>query len=225
MNWKWILLSIVGLLLIWIVIDLNIATAANLRVFDAREVGRLETDMWRSYYDHEPVKLYRQLGELLRRQYGFPFWRSQLGAFYAARAAVVFQRGKQRSDYLLALPMLEKYYQLIADSSSTQFNVKTAAALEVEWWIIHRQRAEHDPKDLVNALAALQSEIYSQPAGDFIPHAQDRADAMIIRDERAAAGGVSETEWAQIGQLLDRSWTSLHNAVQSKAATRTQLRP
>ena len=42
----------------------------------------LETAMWRSYYDHQPVRLFGQLSELMRTQYGFPFWRSIVGAFH-----------------------------------------------------------------------------------------------------------------------------------------------
>ena len=61
----------------WIAYDLSRAHSTDLRRFDPDEVARLETSMWRSYYSRERVKLYRELGELLRRQYGFRFWKSQ----------------------------------------------------------------------------------------------------------------------------------------------------
>lgn len=71
----------------------------DLRAFDGREVARLETATWRSYYDHHPAYLFAELTGSLRKQYGFPFWRSVLGAYYAAHAAGVFQPGRERVAY------------------------------------------------------------------------------------------------------------------------------
>lgn len=48
----------------WIFIDLNNHTRDDLRRFDPREVARLETGMWRSYYGHESVRLFTALIDL-----------------------------------------------------------------------------------------------------------------------------------------------------------------
>jgi len=37
----------------WIAIDLWRPVSSNLRAFDPEQVARLDTDMWRSYYDKE----------------------------------------------------------------------------------------------------------------------------------------------------------------------------
>lgn len=95
-----------------------------------------------------------------------------------------------------------------------------AAALELEWWIIHRERGRHIPEDLVNALAGLQAEIYQQPVSTFEEHANARANAMLIRDERAQAGSVSEADWNRIGVLLERSWVSLATVVPARNGIR-----
>jgi hypothetical protein len=108
----------ISLLALWIAVDLQRPTRRDLRVFHAPKVARLETEMWRSYYDHRRVDLFFQLADLMSQQYGMPFWRARLAAFYAAKAAVVFQRGKQRTDYLQALPDLERYYRLVAQSAA-----------------------------------------------------------------------------------------------------------
>jgi hypothetical protein len=63
---------IVAVLVVWIAIDLYAPRAAKMRDFDADEVARLETAMWRSYYSKEQVRLFLQLGELLRKQYNMP---------------------------------------------------------------------------------------------------------------------------------------------------------
>src|ERR1700745_3919325 len=78
----------------WIAFDLTRARATDLRRFDPDEVARLETAMWRSYYSRDRVRLYTQLGELLRKQYGFTYWKSQEVAYHAARAAFVFKDGR-----------------------------------------------------------------------------------------------------------------------------------
>ncbi len=123
-------LVIVTALGVWTAIDLNRGSKVGISAFDADEVTRLGTAMWRSYYGRERLKLFGQLGELLDRQFHFPFWRRQLVAFYAAKAAFVFKDGKTREDYEKALPDLEKFYRQIHDISTTDFDADRAAKLE-----------------------------------------------------------------------------------------------
>jgi hypothetical protein len=163
--------------------------------------------MWRAYYEHRPLALYVELVQLLRSEYRMPFWRAAVGAYHAAKAALVFQRGHQRSDYERALPDLISYYNLIRRSSTDDFNPEEVSRLELEWWIVHRERAKHQPDDLALALAALQSGIYHIPGSRFTEHARARAEAMVIRDEKAER--LTSADWNRIQQLLELSWTSL----------------
>lgn len=199
----------------WVVYDLYSPRTAHLREFDADEVARLETAMWRSYYEKERLRLFRQLSELLRTQFNMPLVRSNRVAYYAADAAFVFKKGKQRSDYEKALPALTKFYESVRKMSDIPFDVNRAAGLELEWWIIHRERARHAAQDLARALAELQAEIYRVPVERLTEHAALRADAMTIRDTKAEQGGVTEADWARIDELLHRSWRSLSAAVKN----------
>jgi hypothetical protein len=216
MSRRWWLIP-PALLICWIGEDLLVPRQSSLTRFDGHEVGRLETAMWRSYYGHQPARLYIQLLDVLRQQYHLPFWSASLASWHAARAAVVFQRGHNRRDYELALTDLTEYYSLIRRSSDTPFSVEDAARLELEWWIVHRERATHPPDDLERSLAALQTTIYQRPEGLFQDHARDRARAMLLRDDAQAKGGVSEADWRAIGTLLDSSWTSLEKAVKGNS--------
>jgi hypothetical protein len=127
-------LLVAGVLLAgWIAFDLLAPHKVDIRDFDADEVARLDTAMWRSYYSRERLKLFGQLSELLEKQYKLRFWRRQLIAFYAAKATFVFKDGKSREDYEKALPDLEKFYGEIRDISTTDFDVKNAAKSELEW--------------------------------------------------------------------------------------------
>jgi hypothetical protein len=210
-------LLVTGVLLAgWIAFDLYRPHKVDIRDFDADEVARLDTAMWRSYYSRERVRLYRQLTELLEKQYKLPFWRRQLIAYYAARATFIFKDGKSRADYEKALPDLEKFYGEIRDISTTAFDARLAAERELEWWIVHRERAKYQEGDLMRALAETASAIYQMPSEKFLEHGRLRAEAMKIRDTRAAEGGVSEEDWQKIDELLHRSWRSLHEAVNSK---------
>jgi hypothetical protein len=214
--WRKILLVLLLLAVgvaMWAGYDLYGPRGSHLRDFNPDEVARLETAMWRSYYDKQEVRLFNQAAELLRTQYNLPLLRSNRIAYRAAKAAFVFKGGQQRSDYEKALPDLVDFYTAVREVSDIPFDVNRGARLEVEWWIIHRERARHPPGDLERALADLQAEIYHVPAERLMEHARLRAEAMTIRDNKADAGGVTAADWARIGELLQGSWRSLSKAV------------
>lgn len=183
------------------------ARHSDLRAFDAAAVGQLDTDMWRSYYERRPIRLFEEMTTLLRTQYGMRPLEALTNAYRAAHAAFVFKDGRSRADYEKVLPDLEAYYRDIAPRSERSFDAHRAAALELEWWILHRERSPQLP----GALAALQAEIYRVPAERFAEHARLRAQAMDLRDGKGAE--ISEADWQTIGEMLAASWKSLHNAV------------
>jgi hypothetical protein len=199
----------------WGAYDLYGPRTSHMRDFDADEVAHLETAMWRSYYDKQQVRLFNQLAELLRTQYNMPLIRSNRVAYHAAKAAFVFKAGKQRADYEKALPYLVNFYNAVRDVSDIPFDVNRVARLELEWWIIHRQRAQHAEGDLARSLAELQAEIYHVPVEKLMEHGRLRAEAMTIRDTKSEAGGVSEEDWKKIDELLRGSWRSLSAVIKS----------
>jgi len=207
------LLLIVIAAIAYAAFDLLAPRSSRMRAFDPNEVARLETAMWRSYYDKKQLQLYNQMTELLRSQYNLPFIRSNMVAYQAAKAAFVFKEGHNRQEYEKALPYLASFYYAIQKVSDIPFDIDRASRLELEWWIVHRERGKHPPGDLAHALAALSSELYQMPPERFAEHARLRAEAMTIRDTKAEAGGVTETDWARIDELLHASWKSLFDAV------------
>src|SRR6267143_1282103 len=89
---------VLALLICGALYDLYYPRTTRMREFDLDEVARLETAMWRSYYERQRLRLFKQLSELLRTQYNMPLVRSNQVAYYAADAAFVFKQGKQRAD-------------------------------------------------------------------------------------------------------------------------------
>lgn len=208
-----IVFVIVTALGVWIAIDLNRPYKIDIRNFDADKVATLETAMWRSYYSRDRVKLFTQLSDLLESEFHFPLWRRQRVALYAAKAAFIFKDGNTRADYEKALPDITKFYREIRDVSESEFDVDAAARTELEWWIVHRQRAQHPRGDLSKALADSAAVVYGVPADTLKEYGDLRAEAMEIRDNTQAAGGVTEQDWQRIDDLLHRSWRSLYKAV------------
>jgi hypothetical protein len=211
-----------GAILTWAAWDLFGHRTHNLRDFQPEEVGQLETAMWKSYYAHQRLALFGELATLLRHQYGLPVLRSYRAAYYAARAAAVFQGGHSHADYEKALPALVAFYTAIGHVSAEPFDVNRAARLELDWWIVHRERATHPREDLDRDLAALQGELYHLPADPLMEHARLRADAMLLRDRGAESGNLTAQQWAEIDRLLRLSWRSLWeavNALGSKASS------
>jgi hypothetical protein len=163
--------------------------------------------MWRSYYERHEVRLFRQMIELLREQYGMPPLRAVVNAYRAAHAAFVFKDGRSRPEYQRALPDLEAYYADISARAKQGFDAKQVAALELEWWIVHRE----NPAGLPPALAELQAAIYHVPAGELAEHGRLRTEAMELRDAKDRT--ITEEDWSRIGKMLDESWRSLHRVV------------
>src|SRR2546421_4732638 len=130
-----VLAALFIILAAWVAYDLYAPRRTTLHNFDPDEVARLETEMWRSYYSRQRVRLFTQMAELLRTQYRLPLWRSNAVALQAAKAAFIFKDGHTRADYERALPNLLSFYKSIHEVSDTDFDVDRAAHLELECWI------------------------------------------------------------------------------------------
>jgi hypothetical protein len=190
-------------------VDLYRPLHRDLRRFDPDAVARLETAMWRDYYDRRPAALFADLAESLHMQFGFPLLRSYAGAWHAAAAAFIFKDGHDRDDYRRALPALRAYFESIRRTGDIDFGVDAAATLELEWWIVHREAAGRGPDELALACARAAAALYRIPVDAALEHGRWRAVAMILRDVRADAGGVSEDDWTQIESDLRRSYHAL----------------
>ncbi|MEH2517284.1 hypothetical protein V1279_002857 [Bradyrhizobium sp. AZCC 1610] len=79
---------------------------ADLRGFEPAEIARLETAMWRDYYDKRYPALFYHLYEMSRTQFDFSPLDSFRIALAAAQAAKVFQPTRSREAADAALPPL-----------------------------------------------------------------------------------------------------------------------
>ena len=89
---------------------------ADLTAFDPGEAARLETLMWRHYYDKRFYALFADLYALARDQDGFSPLDSIRIAVAAARAARAFQPTTSRAEAQVAVPPLIDYFAALSSA-------------------------------------------------------------------------------------------------------------
>jgi len=184
---------------------------ADLRGFEPADIARLETAMWRDYYDKRYVALFGHLYELSRTQFGFSPLDSFRIALAAAQAAKAFQPTRSRAAANAALPPLLTYYRLLASATSGGFDVAEAARLELDWWQARREAL--DPGQYGVTIARVAAITYGKPADhpSLLISGIGRAEAMAYRDARGQA--MTDADWSEIECRLRRAYRSLQAAV------------
>jgi hypothetical protein len=184
---------------------------ADLRGFEPAEIARLETAMWRDYYDKRYVALFGHLYELSRTQFGFAPLDSFRIALSAAQAAKAFQPTRSREAANAALPPLVTYYRLLASATPGGFDVAEAARLELDWWQARREAV--DPEQYGVIVARVAAVTYGKPVDDPSLLLSDigRAEAMAYRD--ALGQAMTDPDWSEIECRLRRAYWSLKAAV------------
>jgi hypothetical protein len=183
---------------------------ASLRTFSPEAMGRLETAMWRDYYDHRYVALFLALYRVNREQYGFSPWDSVRVAFLAAKAARVFQPSTNRAQAEAATPWLRRYYGIIRARSHEPFDVDKAARSELTWWQLRREDAS--PEEYGKVVAQVAQEVYGTHDGRLEQASQVRAAMMDYRD-RHSEGRMAEQDWYFIEQNLRKAFALLKQGV------------
>lgn len=111
---------------------------------------------------------------------------------------------------------MQRFYALVARHHGESFDAARAAALEVEWWRVHRahQHEGADRRELVDALTALYSYVYGVAAEDVRVAAEQRALAMDHSDRWVQEGRDPESPLIAADRAaLVRSYAGLLAAV------------
>lgn len=184
---------------------------ADLRAFDPAEMGRLETAMWRDYYDKRYGALFYHLYESTRTQFGFSPLQSLHVAFSAAEAARTFQPTRSRREADAALPALVAYYRNFAPAAPMAFDVEEAARLELDWWQARREAVA--PRDYGLTIARVAALTYGRAADDsgIRQFGIARAEAMAFRDARGEA--ITDADWMRIENQLGEAYRTLKASI------------
>ena len=184
---------------------------ADLRAFDPAEMARLETAMWRDYYDKRYGALFYHLYESTRTQFGFSPLQSLHVAFSAAEAARTFQPTRSRREADAALPALVAYYRNFAPAAPVAFDVEEAARLELDWWQARREAVA--PRDYGLTIARVAALTYGRAADDtgIRQFGIARAEAMAFRDARGEA--ITDADWMRIEYQLGEAYRTLKASI------------
>jgi len=184
---------------------------ADLRAFDPAEMARLETAMWRDYYERHYPRLFYHLYELSRTQFGFSPLDSFRIALSAAQAAKTFQPTRSRAEADAALPPLVTYYRLLQAAAPAAFDVNETARLELDWWQARREKI--GPKDYGRTVAEVAALTFGKSRDDpaMLESGIVRAEAMAYRDARYKS--MTEANWSEIETQLLRAYRLLKASV------------
>jgi hypothetical protein len=184
---------------------------ADLRAFDPAEMARLETAMWRDYYDKRYAALFYHLYASTRTQFGFSPFRSLHIALSAAEAAKTFQPTRSRQEADAALPALVAYYRDFAPGAPAAFDVSEVARLELDWWQARREAV--GPQDYGLTIARVAALTYGKSPDDagVRQFGVARAQAMAYRDARGEA--ITEADWTRIESQLGQAYRSLKASI------------
>ncbi len=175
----------------------------DLRAFDPQEMGRMESAMWRSYYEGHWVRLGWQAMQLARNQYGFSCWDSARMSAHAALSAMYFRKN---TDDPRCLAELVSYYRIIQHSAPSRLAVHDLARLELQWW--KERREDVPPDDYARTIAQLTGALYGLGENTALPAARLRTGAMAYRDARRD-GKMTDADWAEVSRQLIEAYTLL----------------
>jgi hypothetical protein len=179
----------------------------DLHAFDPQIMGRMESAMWRSYYEGRWVRLGWQAMQLAHGQYGFSWWDSARMSAHAAVAAMYFRKN---TDDPRCLAELVSYYRIAQHALPLQLDVQKLAGLELQWWKERRQNVP--PEDYAHTIAKLSGSLYGIGEKSALPAAGLRTTAMAYRDSRRD-GKMTDADWAEVSRQLQLAYAALKESL------------
>lgn len=185
---------------------------ADLKQFDYKKVGQLDADMWRAYYNHQFLRLFWLMLQLLKNQLGLNWFVTIKLAYYSAWAAADYRINRGNVNNKRVTKNLIKFYKLISRHATEPFDYQKAGELELVWWDAHRASYKNN-KELEQSLAEAAAAIYNVRSTSLKNYAHYRAEAMVLPRHKGDSQD-NQTDWQKIRELTIKSWQALHSAVQ-----------
>jgi hypothetical protein len=168
------------------------AGPSRLRSFDPGRIADLEYRAWVGYYLRNwPQVLTASVG-LVRVGFGMDWYRTLHGAWLVLRANQLWAPFPA-NDPDGARACMRRFYALVRLSYGEPASPAKAAALEVDWWRVHREvQYSTEPRgagdELVESLTRLYCYLYGEPEAEVRPAAVHRARAMDLSDQWVEEG-------------------------------------
>jgi hypothetical protein len=194
----------------------NTGRPSRLRSFDPVRIADLEYRAWVGYYLRRWPQVLRASVGLVRAGFGMDWFRTLHGAWLVLRANQLWAPYPDNHPDR-ARRCMRRFYALVRLTYGEPANPSKAAALEVDWWRVHRER-QHAPgpdnDELVDAVTRLYRYLYEEPAAAVRPAAVHRAAAMELSDQWVKEGCQPDSPLLPLEHAaLVRSYSALLAAV------------
>ncbi len=177
--------------------------------FDPDHVAKLETEVWRSYYAKQWLRVLYLTERTSAVEFHIPFPLSLAAAYWATRAALAFKPVK--NDLPATLSALDRYYRLVRRFSGLTFDPAEVARTELRYWVVHRELSGGDDHTaLVDVLADLHSATFDISQERAHESADWRAKAAITVDGITGRRSTDLVgDWHLLEDQLGRCYRSL----------------
>ena len=172
-------------------------------------VAYFETNGWRAYYERKWLKVLWLIVRLCQEQFHVPFPMSLLAAYYTTRASVAWAPVDHNLPKVLTY--LTRFYTIARRYSGLKFNVERAAALELQYFDVHRRLVDAtDKSEFVETLVDLHSAIFGltpvqvRESAEWRVKAADTVDLITSKKSTDVQG-----DWARLEEYLRQCYASI----------------
>jgi hypothetical protein len=176
---------------------------------DPDHVAKLETEMWRSYYAKEWLRVLYLTERTSAVEFHIPVPLSLQAAFWATRAAIAFK--PVANDLPATRRALESYYRLVRRFSGLIFDPAIVADTELRYWIVHRELSgAPDHTALVGVLTDLHAVTFDISRDRALESGEWRSKAAITVDGITGRRSTDvPRDWLVLEDQLRRCYRSL----------------
>ena len=172
-------------------------------------VAYAEANGWRAYYERDWLKVIRLIVALCQEQFHIPFPMSLLAAYYTTRASASWV--PEDHDVGKVQRYLKKFYRIAHRYSGLQFDVERVAALELQYFDVHRRLVgKEDKSEFIQTMIDLHCAIFgltpqqARESAELRVKASDTVDLITSKTSTNVAA-----DWAKLEQYLRRCYTSI----------------
>lgn len=185
--------------------------------FDPERLAYLEAAGWRAYYDRNWLRVFGLMVQTNREQFRMSLPTAIAAAVDIVRASIAF--APVDNDVPAATGHLHAFYDKARRSLGLTADAGTLAALEMDYWIVHRTLANErkaapghtgDVEPMVAALERLHAALFDAPPDALRQSAAARAQAAVTVDR--ITGGYSDdvaADWRAIERDLRAAYTAV----------------
>ncbi len=189
--------------------------------FDPDKVAYYEKAGWEAYYDRKWLRAFRLMVQINREQFAMSLPLALAAALDVVQASSAF--APIDHDVAKAQRFITRFYAKAARRIRFKADPKTVAALEMDYWVVHRRLAVargQDPTNdnlapLITSLNTLHTVLFDAPAPAIRASAEARALAAEAVDRITGKRSANiAADWQLVEEHLQRAY----RAVQPKPA-------